>query len=425
MPKKTKNSRAKGGKGRIDGGSGSDDDGSMFNDNASVSSMAISESSTVQEDQAVDESSAEETFENKLKDAIELASEKSAITRTKGLEALCQGLIKRHAPEFLDNRKATICDLVERSLKKGKGGEVQAASKLALLLGVQLYQCEEVYKELRTTMLPLISDKTASPSSRAAVASALAGLCFLGGGEMAEVVTLMKILEGIYSLSAAKKDGSVPTVSPDSIVLHTSCLAGWALLSTLLSPGQIYDTVNSYVNVLQSMFTSADVDLRITAGETMVLLLESAYEYDEEFEPDSFDELVSNLKQLATDSSKSKSKKDRKEQRSSFRDVLRGVEEGESPNETIKFGKEVLNLDSWFIKCQYDYFCKMMGAGMNYHLSVNSVMRDVFQLGNPLIIDADGANKLSKTQRNAANQQAFKARTQVRSKHRDKRSAVV
>ena len=29
------------------------------------------------------------------------------------------------------------------------------------------------------------------------------------------------------------------------------------------------------------MFTSVDVDLRITAGETMVLLLESVYDHDE------------------------------------------------------------------------------------------------------------------------------------------------
>ena len=45
--------------------------------------------------------------------------------------------------------------------------------------------------------------------------------------------------------------------------------------------------------------------------------------------------------------------------RSSFRDVLRGVEEGEGPNENIKFGKETLKIDSWFTKIQYDWFCKV------------------------------------------------------------------
>ena len=45
--------------------------------------------------------------------------------------------------------------------------------------------------------------------------------------------------------------------------------------------------------------------------------------------------------------------------RSTFRDVLRGVEEGDGPSLSIKFGKESLHLDSWFRKCQYDWFCKV------------------------------------------------------------------
>jgi len=40
------------------------------------------------------------------------------------------------------------------------------------------------------------------------------------------------------------RDGSASTVSPETVVLHTSCLSGWALLSTLLTPGQIYEKIN-------------------------------------------------------------------------------------------------------------------------------------------------------------------------------------
>lgn len=43
-------------------------------------------------------------------------------------------------------------------------------------------------------------------------------------------------------------------------------------------------------------------------------MLEFAYDYDEEFEPENLTELTGTLKQLATDSTKSRSKKDRKEQ---------------------------------------------------------------------------------------------------------------
>ena len=38
----------------------------------------------------------------------------------------------------------TISDIIEKSLKRGKGGEVTAAAKLSLLLGVQLIDASEV-----------------------------------------------------------------------------------------------------------------------------------------------------------------------------------------------------------------------------------------------------------------------------------------
>lgn len=430
MPKKSGKGKKGSGRGPAPE-MGSDDEGSYFNDTDSVISLQ-SEASTIADDlmvggnggSGVDDSSAEEIFEGKMKDAMDLAMEKSAATRTKGLEAMCSGMLKRYMPDFIDNRKATIADIVEKSLKKGKGGEIKAAAKLSLLLVIQLPDSEEVYKELRGTMIQYITDNSQSSASRASVASALAGLCFIGGGEVAEVMKTMKVLESIFAASAAKKNSVAPTFSPETCHLHTACLNGWSLLSTVLNPSQIYEMVDRCLVMFEGIFQSTDVELRISAGEAMVLLLETAYDYDEDFEPDNFEELVSTLKQLATDSSKSKSKKDRKEQRSSFRDVLRGVEEGEPPSETIKFGKEVLKLDSWARKCQYDWFCKMMGAGVNYHLSVNEMIREIFELGAPLLIDKNNLNKPSKSERNAANQYAFKLRTQARNKNRDKRAVV-
>ena len=41
----------------------------------------------------------------------------------------------------------------------------------------------------------------------------------------------------------------------------------------------------------------------------------------------------------------------------------------------------------------------MMGAGINYHLSVNVMLREIFELGAPLHCDATTAYKPSKTER--------------------------
>jgi len=423
--KKKPNTKAGGGRKTVVENSDSEEEGSVFNDGASVASEA---STVVQGDteEGVDETSQLEQFEGKLKDAIELATQKSAAGRVKALDAICTGFLKRYCPDFVENQQMTICDLVERSLKKGKGGEVEVGAKLSILLALQLHDPEEVYKELKTLMVQIVNDKTANPAARAAVATSLAGLCFLGGGEMAEVVNTMAVLEGIFSASYTKAEWTnLPSFPPDITALHSSCLSAWSLLLTLLSSGEVNRLANSTISKLEGLLLSSDVDLRITAGEAIALILEFSYDYDEEFEPEGLATLIESLKQLATDSNKSRSKKDRKEQRSSFRDILRGVEEGDPPNEKVKFGQEVLFLDCWYKKVQYDWFCKVIGSGMNLHLNSNYMLREVFELGAPLpAFDAATSSRPSKTERNAANQLAFKARTQSRNKNRDKRSAV-
>ena len=101
--KKTANRSTRTGRGGATESENSDDDGvgSVAGvDNASVVSMQGSDGggSTIQDGvggAAVDTASSEEVFENKMKDAIELATQKSAAGRTKALEAMGQGLLKR------------------------------------------------------------------------------------------------------------------------------------------------------------------------------------------------------------------------------------------------------------------------------------------------------------------------------------------
>ena len=102
------------GRGEEGGSGGSDDDGSMFNDNASVMSEASSYSPDMEDvgggagSQAVDESSKVEMFESKLKEALELATQKSAGGRVKALEAICGAFLKRYCPDFVENQQVTL-----------------------------------------------------------------------------------------------------------------------------------------------------------------------------------------------------------------------------------------------------------------------------------------------------------------------------
>lgn len=49
----------------------------------------------------------------------------------------------------------------------------------------------------------------------------------------------------------------------------------------------------------------------------------------------------------------------------------------------VKFGKEVLVLDTWARRIQYDSLCNILGPGINAHLTENDLLRDIFELLDP------------------------------------------
>ena len=129
-------------------------------------------------DAGVDELSQEEVFEEKLREAMDLAYQKSAQSRTMAMESMCTAFNKKFIPEFVIDRRMTITDIVEKALKRGKCAEQVAASKLAVLLCVQLGgespdDAENVMKDLQSVFVTLLSDPSAPLKARAAAASAV------------------------------------------------------------------------------------------------------------------------------------------------------------------------------------------------------------------------------------------------------------
>lgn len=95
-------------------------------------------------------------------------------------------------------------------------------------------------------------------------------------------------------------------------------------------------------------------------GETVAVLYENALDHDEDEANDLVEALIPALQELAKDCHKYRSKKERKEQKSSFRDILKTVEEGEEFYEKVAISKrETLEINSWATKTQYNQMCKV------------------------------------------------------------------
>ena len=202
---------------------------------------------------------------------------------------------------------------------------------------------------------------------------------------------------------------------------------------------------------------TTDVDFRVCIGETIALLYEltsNRRDLNSNLRKFDSDNLIVVINSLIKESSKSTSKKDRRTQHTNFRDILKIIEDynqsadvddsdadsdiefdkqcceeaGSNTKEFIKVSNQFLYLDNWISKKQYRAFSDLLGNGMNIHLLENEFLRDVFDLGPPVVNNGqqyEKQNKLSKQMRVSRNKEEFRYRTKDLNKKREFKSVKV
>lgn len=156
--------------------------------------------------------------------------------------------------------------------------------------------------------------------------------------------------------------------------------------------------------VHEMLLESSDKDIRISAGENVGLMFETANiflssESDEEDgeeetvkpEYDNMGGLIYTLKELSIDSSRRRAKSDRAEQKSVFRDILKSVEENVKPTEELKIGGKVLTFRGWAKILLLNAFRHILGQGFQHHLKTNDMMKGIFRysIGRQQLEDPD------------------------------------
>uniref|UniRef100_A0A182US99 Interferon-related developmental regulator N-terminal domain-containing protein n=1 Tax=Anopheles merus TaxID=30066 RepID=A0A182US99_ANOME len=378
------------------------------------------------------ESAGVEKYEEKLLQAIENASDKAQQTRINAFQTINEVLVHHYIPDFLDDRKVTVMDAVEKSLRRGKGVEQSWAARIIPLLVIQIEALEDIVElvtVLKPVLLSTVQDGSAAYDARAKCCAALGLLCFVGVDDLGEILPLMKVLHSIFAGSFLKGDNSPSGASNEAGALHSAALSAWSLLLTLLPPGEFVALLGGSagagvvpsVRQLVGMMQSPILEVRMVAGETLALMFELGRHHDDEFLEEELPDLIEATQKLATDAHKYRAKRDRKVQRATFRDVLRYLEEDISPEISIKFGRQLLVLDTWAIHHQYTCLRTALGFGMNVHLAENAFVREVLQLG-PKVDEPRRPYRSEKAEQRFINAAAFKARTISRGKNRDKRS---
>lgn len=201
--------------------------------------------------------------------------------------------------ETVDKWKLTLCEIVEKNMKRTPE-EVLLACSLASLICVQLGpELEESIGGSLSALRTALADPTASEAVRAASAHAI-GICVCLSS-VYKSDSSEEILRQLKSIWFGMKPGS-GDVACD---LFSSALSSWALLLRGFSTRLVASSIEECAPKLCVFLRSPSVEVRISAGEALAVLQEIGISrVDENFAFDNIDELEDLLSGLAADSNK-------------------------------------------------------------------------------------------------------------------------
>lgn len=387
-------------------------------DGVSVCSITSIQSEAPTEGALTDEGdlSSAEIYEEKICSVLEAITEKNVKTRVEGLKSLRSGLSKKFAFEFLSQRSMTLVDSVDKCVRKGRGEEQVLAAPCHALTLLQLAPDPSLALDLfNKVVLPtfkvVISDESVPLEARCACLESL-GLCiYFSVSDQLELRSLAQLIKDLSSSSHLQAIG-----------VQISALRMWSLIFTLLTPDYVIAVAQDHLRSLSSRLESSSVEMRVAAGEAIAVVMEAAFEADEDFEYNKIDELCESLLLLTKESNKFRAKKDRKVQKASFREILKFVEDGDFKEMQVSISKqEQLSILSWAHYSLYHSLTTLLTSGMNTHLKENPAVREMFGLGDVLAEEGVVKSRGSKYDK-LLHKNAFKELTKHRQKQRSKKN---
>ncbi|KAF2348313.1 Interferon-related developmental regulator N-terminal [Trinorchestia longiramus] len=396
-------------------------------ENSDVVTIASSANSDDEEEQM----SSVEKFGLVVRQCIEFAQEKSAVQRVKGLTQLRHTLQSRAAEDGeLDNLHVTICDCIERCLKRGaSNGEKVAAVRLASMLMLSSLNLtdgisDEIYLVLQPPLLSICQDPTVAFNVREEACKAVSVLAYFGAVEYTHLQDSINTLHTVFSKALPKGNGELPNLQTPSLLMHSAALQGFVLLLTLAHQEDVLARTPSLLAEMTSVLETRDLEMRTEAGVGVALLFEVARD-SPAFSFKRVNELLDVLNELATDSQKYRSKKERKQQRAVFRTIVSSIEDETMPPETIylahKRAKDSIDIDSWALKCRFESVLHALESGLNVHFINNQGLRASFNLDRcPAVIEQECRDERKSRRRYAG--LVSKERNLLRHKCRDNRA---
>lgn len=298
------------------------------------------------------------------KGMVELVEEYRAEARGSKREAIlvmilqrlsisCSGLGNVPEPE--------LHDLVKAGLRKA-GNEGHLSCNILMAIWIICEEDDDTYEEFKDILTLLIKNSTGNFR-----ASSISCLALISLYQDVDNSTNCELLDTFHRLLRL---ANTTTTDSDEVV---SLLNAYGLLYPLSTTRPDDEDFAALIELHSTFLESTNLDVRLAAGENIAIFYHDCFN---EREVDG--ELIKRLTALSLDGLKFKAKKERAVQRSSFRDILRSVEEDVLPTLLLKFKADSVTFEGFSEIRELSYLTGCLGDGLGVHLIDNTRVQSRF-----------------------------------------------
>ncbi|KAG0332769.1 Interferon- developmental regulator 1 [Podila humilis] len=367
---------------------------------------------------------AEDTWESQLKDVIEELNEKRSSTREEALSKLQTQLSQRYTADVLDTQRDDLMDLLKKSIKKGGVRECVTAANVISLVFITIGEDDE---KMFTDLAPLMKYTITNHENtevKAACTYALATACYISSTPQPSHLPTYDLLNffadiaisGGASANASQNGETIAAALESFSVLYASLFHTLGPKQLTMQARRIF---NNIIPSAKTLLEHPAVEVRVASGEVIAVMFEilenfqrqrddgdfsddedvsETYNEDDpedyedvtgDFRYDDLQGLVDALGHLSTDSARHRSKKERSAGRSAFRDILKSVESGERPHESLKLRDYDIDFQGWVDIIQLHFLRDRLTSGLQTHFVHNTMIHSL--LPNTAILYSPGS----------------------------------
>ncbi|ORY68922.1 interferon-related developmental regulator-domain-containing protein [Pseudomassariella vexata] len=346
---------------------------------------------------------------DRLKDCISeiLDRKRSSVHGRESYMAAYVHLTRHHfADTIIESHLYELIPALLKSIRSGRNTEEKVAALKALTMTMLSTQSDGIYDQVFSSL------KSASESSdeeivKVEAINTMTVATMFGGGMEAAAEDLMDFL-----LEIIESDGHHIEAGDNGPVVSTA-LTCWGFLASHLD--DLQSQSEQAIEAFTEQLDSTDVDVQIAAGTNVALIFEvNKKEFKAEpFQPYDLQynqhQLVQRMTELAKESSKAVSKRDRRQLHARFASIVTSLESGKGPGyskagrvaresdrggarvfdaekvfsefgyrETIRDQNMSLTIDSWSLSIRVAFLKKVLGGGFLTHWSDNPTVQESF-----------------------------------------------